>query len=415
LAINDLFFSYWKTKSKQLANKGIFLQIENHKIQKMQQLNDFEDIRSYNDQDVQPALARLLKEPMFLKASKYLHPTWSEDYLKTQFSKITTIKDFQKSVIHASVSSVIEKSTNGLEHSGIDNIPKEKACLFISNHRDIILDSAFLNIILFDYGYETTQIAIGDNLFIYPWITDFVKLNRSFVVQRGLPRNEKVLASRKLSAYIRHSVVRENISVWIAQREGRSKDGNDRTHPGLLKMLGISGAEGFYEKYNELNIVPLSVSYEFDPCDGLKTMELIGRANQTYKKTQEDDLKSMYTGIVGMKGRVHISFNEILDEEIKTIADTAPPSVQLDVLADLVDEYIISSYKLWPNNFIAYDLLNGTERFSDKYKDEEMIFFKDYMNEKLKAVQQYGTDAVRIFLEMYANPVKNQLALGKEL
>jgi hypothetical protein len=381
----------------------------------MQQADYFEDIRSYNDSDVRPALERLLKEPVFFKAAKFLHPTWSEEIIRSEFSKISTIRDFQKSVIHSSVLSVIEKSTNGLEQSGLENLPKNKPFLFISNHRDIVLDSAFLNIILFDHGYETTQIAIGDNLLINPWITDIVKLNRSFVVRRDLPRNEKVLASRKLSSYIRHSIVQQNTSVWIAQREGRSKDGNDRTHPGLLKMLGISGPDNFYEKYHELNIAPLSISYEFDPCDGLKTMELLGRANQTYKKTREDDLKSMYTGIIGMKGRVYYSFNTISDEELKIIADTAHVSDQLEVLADLVDESIISSYRLWPNNFIAYDLLHGTERFSDKYQYGEMIFFKDYMNEKLKSVNQNSTDAVRIFLEMYANPVKNQLGRGKEL
>jgi hypothetical protein len=381
----------------------------------MQQNNEFDDIRAYDDRDVKPAIERLLNEPMFMKASRYLHPTWSDDIVRSQFSKIKTIRDFQGSVIHASVNSVIQNSTNGLEHSGLENIPKDKACLIISNHRDIVLDSAFLNLILFDNQYETTRIAIGDNLLIYPWITDVVKLNRSFVVKRGLPRNEMVLASRKLSAYIRYSITKENTSVWIAQREGRSKDGNDRTHPGLLKMLGISGPEGFYEKYKDLNIVPLSISYEFDPCDGLKTMELIGKASQTYKKSKEDDLKSMYTGIIGMKGRVHYAFNEILDEEIKAIADTAQKSDQLDVFADLVDEYIITSYRLWPNNFIAYDLLNGSEQFADKYDYGEMILFKDYMNEKLGSVSVQGPDAVRIFLEMYANPVKNQLALGKEL
>ncbi len=376
---------------------------------------EFEDIRSYNDQDVLPAIQRLLNEPMFIKATQFLHPTWSAEVIKAQFSKIKTIKDFQGSVILATLKNVIANSTKGVTLSGLENIPKDKACLFISNHRDIVLDSAFLNLLLFDRGYETTQIAIGNNLLIYPWITDVVKLNRSFVVKRGLPRNEMILASRKLSAYIRHSITQENSSVWIAQREGRSKDGNDRTYPGLLKMLGISGPEDFYEKYKDLQIVPLSISYEFDPCDALKTMELVGKANGTYKKSPEDDLRSMYTGIVGMKGRVHFSFNKILDEEIKAIGEMAQKPDQLDVLADLIDDNILTSYQLWPSNFIAYDLLFGSENFTDKYQYEEMMFFKDYMNEKLKSVPVYGPDTVKVFLEMYANPVKNQLALGKEV
>ncbi len=376
---------------------------------------EFEDIRSYNDQDVLPAIQRLLNEPMFIKATQFLHPTWSAEVIKAQFSKIKTIKDFQGSVILATLKNVIANSTKGVTLSGLENIPKDKACLFISNHRDIVLDSAFLNLLLFDRGYETTQIAIGNNLLIYPWITDVVKLNRSFVVKRGLPRNEMILASRKLSAYIRHSITQENSSVWIAQREGRSKDGNDRTYPGLLKMLGISGPEDFYEKYKDLHIVPLSISYEFDPCDALKTMELVGKANGTYKKSPEDDLRSMYTGIVGMKGRVHFSFNKILDEEIKAIGEMAQKPDQLEVLADLIDDNILTSYQLWPNNFIAYDLLFGSENFTDKYQYEEMMFFKDYMNEKLKSVPVYGPDTVKVFLEMYANPVKNQLALGKEV
>lgn len=380
----------------------------------MQQNFDFEDIRSYNDGDVKQTIEKLLKEPMFLTATKFMFPSWTDEIIKSQFSKINTIKDFQGSVIQASVNAVIKNSTYGLECSGLENIPKDKACLYISNHRDIVLDSAFLNLKLFENGYDTTQIAIGSNLLIYPWITDFVKLNRSFVVKRGLPRNEMVIASRKLSAYIQHSINQENTSVWIAQREGRSKDGNDRTHPGLLKMLGYSGPESFYENYRNLNIVPMSISYEFDPCDALKTMEIIGKANQTYKKTPEDDLRSMYTGIVGMKGRVHIAFGEILDEELKLLAETAPKADQMDVFAELMDDYIVSAYHLWPSNFIAHDLLNGTEQFSDKYKAEELNFFKDYMNEKLKTVPVYGPDAVRVFLEMYANPVKSQLAIGKE-
>jgi hypothetical protein len=380
----------------------------------MQEYNDFEDIRSYTDADVKPAIERILKEPMFLKAVKFMFPNWTDEFIHQQLSKLNTIKEFQGSIIQASVNATIKNSTDGLEFSGLENISKDQAYLFISNHRDIVLDSAYLNILLFNNQFDTTQIAIGNNLLIYPWITDFVKLNRSFVVKRGLPRNEMVVASRKLSAYIRDSITKQNTSVWIAQREGRSKDGNDRTHPGLLKMLGYSGSDNFYDNYKALKIIPMSISYEFDPCDALKTMELIGKANQTYKKTPEDDLRSMYTGIVGMKGRVHIALNEVLDEELKVISETAPKADQMDVFADLMDEYIVSSYHLWPSNFIAYDLLHGSEQFADKYKTEELNFFKDYMNEKLKTVPVYGPETVKIFLEMYANPVKNQMARGKE-
>lgn len=377
-------------------------------------MHEFDDIRCYDDQDVEMAIQRLLREPFFIKAVRFLHPDWTEAMIKSEFSKIKTIRQFQQSVIYSTVDTVMKRTTNGVTHTGLENIPADKPCLYISNHRDIVLDSAFLNIILFQNGYDTTKIAIGDNLLIYPWIVDLVKLNRSFEVKRALPRNEKIIASRKLSAYIRHSIVAEKTSIWIAQREGRSKDGNDRTHPGLLKMIGATGEQGFYEKFRDLHIAPLTVSYEYDPCDALKTLELIGRANQTYRKKPEDDLKSMYTGIMGMKGRVHFSFSHVLDEEIKAIEEMAPKNDQFEVLADLLDNHIHSSYHLWPNNYIAYDLLTGGETFKDNYSDNELNFFKDYMNEKLNSEQVYGPDAVRIFLEMYANPVKNKLALQEQ-
>jgi len=373
-------------------------------------MSEFDDIRCYYDEDVEPAIQRLLSEPFFIKAVQYLHPDWTEEIIRSEFSKIKTIRQFQESVIYATVNSVLKKTTAGVTQTGLEQIEKDKPCLYISNHRDIVLDSAFLNIILFNHGYDTTKIAIGDNLLIYPWIVDLVKLNRSFVVKRSLPRMEKIIASRKLSAYIRHSILHEKTSVWIAQREGRAKDGNDRTHPGLLKMIASSGSEDFYENFKEIRVAPLAVSYEFDPCDALKTKELLARANQSYTKKPEHDLNSMYTGIMGMKGRVHFSFGPPMDEEIKAIAEMASKNDQFDVLADLLDSHIHSSYRLWPSNYAAYDLLTGGESQAANYTEADLNFFKDYMNEKLNSAQVYGPDAVRIFLEMYANPVKNQLA-----
>lgn len=373
-------------------------------------MSEFDDIRCYYDQDVEPAIKRLLGEPFFINAVQFLHPEWKEEAIKSEFSKIKSIRQFQESVIYSTVNSVLKNTTTGFTQTGLESIPKDKPCLYISNHRDIVLDSAFLNITLFKHGFDTTKIAIGDNLLIYPWIEDLVKLNRSFVVKRGLSRMDKIIASRRLSAYLRHSIVNEKTSVWIAQREGRAKDGDDRTHPGLLKMIASSGSGAFYEDFRELAIVPLAVSYEYDPCDALKTKELLERANHTYTKKPEHDLNSMYMGIMGMKGRVHFSFGGALDEEIKAIAEMAPKNDQFDVLADLLDHHIHTAYHLWPSNYAAYDLLTGGESQAANYTDAELNFFKDYMNEKLNAAQVYGPEAVRIFLEMYANPVKNQLA-----
>lgn len=373
---------------------------------------NFDDIRAFEDRDVKAALGRLLDEPAFLKAVQFIFPQWTKPVLEEVFSKIESIRDFQSSVIYSVVQQILQRSVTELSFSGLENLRRDSAYLFISNHRDIILDSAFLNNLMYENQFDTTRIAIGNNLLIYPWITDVVRLNRSFVVKRDLPRNEMVEASRKLSAYIRYSIAEQGVSVWIAQREGRAKDGNDRTHPGLIKMLGISGDGSFYDNYKAINLAPLSISYEFDPCDGLKTAELIGKANLVFKKSEKDDLISMYTGLVGKKGRVHYAFNILPEQEIQRVAEIQNKNDQMKSMAELIDGVIIGNYRLWPTNFIAFDLLQGENKFENEYTRQERDFFVEYMNEKLKIIPEYGEQARTVFLEMYANPVKNKLALN---
>lgn len=374
---------------------------------------DFENIRSYRDEEVQPVLQRLLKEPAFIQAVNQIHPQWDRSMMNQVFSEIKTIRQFQGEIIYATLQKIIKSSTKGLTASNYDLLEKKKGYLFISNHRDIVLDSAFLNFILYDKGFETTQIAIGSNLMIYPWIEDLVKLNRSFIVERNVPKHDMYQASLKLSTYIRQSLEDAQVSVWIAQREGRAKNGDDRTQPGLLKMLGMSGSGSFTEDFSNLNILPLSISYEYDPCDGFKVLELLGKADNTYQKTIQDDLKSMYLGITGPKGRTHFTFGRTMQKEIKDIAGITNKNDQLQELSRQIDRQIHQNYQLWPSNYVAFDILQKTTQYQSFYSQEDKAYFKSYMEKKLNAVGQNNDQGQKLFLEMYANPVINKQEAGE--
>ena len=366
---------------------------------------NFEDIRSYNDAEVNQVLNKLIKEPAFIKVVKHIYPEWSEEKTKAAFSNINSIHEFQDRIIYNTVKKIINTTTCGLYSDGLNSLSKENSYLFITNHRDIILDSAFLNFLLFDNGFNTSQIAIGDNLLIYPWITDIVRLNRSFIVKRNLSRNDFFTESKKLSAYIRQSITRQNVSVWIAQREGRTKNGNDETNPALLKMLDMSGQNDFLVNFSDLNIVPVSISYEYEPCDEFKVRELV---NPDYKKSIEDDLQSMYSGIFNNKGNVHYHFSSVLHDELQEVKEIKNKNDQLKLIANQIDDQIYQGYKLWPNNYIAYDLLNNTRKYQDEYNEDEKQAFNNYRDNLLKVVPGDPEVKAKVFLDIYANPVRNK-------
>lgn len=274
----------------------------------MEQTHDFEQIRPFTDDEVAPVIEQLCNEPYFVGILGYIFPGMAANDVLSRLKTIKTIDEFQEKFIIPFLSNLMKNTTEGVTADGVDKLSKKGGYLFVSNHRDIILDSALINIKLHEKGFETTEIGIGDNLLIYDWITDLVKLNKSFVVKRNLPVRQMMAASETLSAFIRHSIVKDKQNIWIAQREGRSKDGNDLTQSSVLKMFNLSGRSDMVENFKELNIVPVSISYELDPCDYLKAYQSqLKRDDENYQKSQREDLVHMNTGLNGRKGRVHLS------------------------------------------------------------------------------------------------------------
>ena len=382
----------------------------------MQVPGDFEDIRSYRDDEVKPVFKRLSEEPFFLRLIEFLYPDRAPNAFLEQLLSLNSIADFQTQIIRPYIQDrIIEKTCSEVVIKGLKHLNRKKAYVYISNHRDIILDSALLNVLLSLHNFECTEIAIGDNLLIYPWITDLVKLNRSFIVKRSAPRREMVENSKILSAYIRHKITEENRSVWIAQRQGRAKDGDDRTQEGLLKMLHFSQASDSVAKsLKELKLVPLSISYEYDPCDHLKARELLLKnENPEYKKTGQDDLESMETGMKGFKGRVVFQIGKPLGKSLDKIDFIQHKNEKFQALARIIDQRIHRNYHIFPNNYIATDLLNDNIHFSSKYSDAEKEQFEEYLHKKIQMIGINHLDPSflrKAFLEMYAFPLRNYLA-----
>ena len=285
---------------------------------------NYDDIRPYTDKEVRSKMKLMLKDPAFDKVLMHMFKVRPKvNVVKLQLRMLRSIRQFQGTFIYDILRRIVSNTTNGLSSRGSEKLDNDKAYLFISNHRDIILDAGLLNFLIFEKGMNTTQIAIGDNLLLYDWIKHAVKLNRAFVIKRGLPPRELMKASMKVSKYIRKSILDDNMSSWIAQREGRTKDGNDKTQPSVLKMLNLSSKKSISEGFNELNIVPVSISYEIEPCGLAKMKELIKKEHYGQLKTSKDDLKSMSMGMFNPKGRIRFNFGEPLKidfEEVKTKA-----------------------------------------------------------------------------------------------
>jgi len=371
---------------------------------------NFDDIRPFNDSEVDEHIQLLLQDAYFQHILEYIFRDAEKiEKAKLMLSNIHTIKDLQFKFVYQLVNDLIlTRSTDGLTSSGLERLDKNKSYLFISNHRDIILDSAILNYLIVLEGMNTTEIAIGNNLLIGKWIEYAVKLNRAFVVRRNLPVREMLMASKKLSEYIRRNITQKNNSVWIAQREGRTKDGNDKTQIALLKMLNLSNIKEYSEGFKELQIVPLSISYEIEPCGTSKVDELYKRQTEGFEKTQEDDLRSMGHGLVNPKGRVHFAFGEPIINQIDSFAKETTINEQIEKLGQHIDQQIYQNFKLWPNNYIAEDMLNGTNNNSDLYTEDQYNKFKNILEKAVSEIQG-DTEIIRtMFLQMYVNPILNQ-------
>ncbi len=388
-------------------------------------VNNYDDIRPYHDGELGPVIERLLEEPIFYKIMKWVYPSLGKSVIQGMMREISTVEEFQEQVSAPAFKVVSQLTTSGLTFSNIDFLEKEKAYLFLSNHRDIILDSALLNVSLMERGYKTTQIAIGDNLLETPVVRDIVRSNKNFIVNRNINAKEVFHYSLRLSNYIRKTIQEDNTSIWIAQREGRSKDGDDRTASGLLKMFTMSSSKSMEDSLLDLNIVPMCVSYEYDPCDVMKANELVQkRMFGRYEKKPGEDFRSMMKGLTGHKGRVHISVGSFMSGAIEQMRGIQHKNDKVQFLANAVDSEMHRIYKLWPTNYVAYDLLYGTKEHKEYYTNIQRITFSNYIRgcvitsgimRRQEGLPKEGyAKAIReTLLEMYANPVANKIALNK--
>ena len=371
---------------------------------------NYDDIRPYEDHEVNHYINLLLKDEIFMEVLQFIFQDEKKmQEAKKVLSKIQSVSELQLTFMYPLVKNwIIDKTTSGVTWSGLDALDKTKSYLFISNHRDIILDSAILNYIIVSAGMNTTEVAIGNNLLIYDWIVHVVKLNRAFVVKRNLPVRELLMASKKLSTYIRESITKRNRSVWIAQREGRTKNGFDQTQQALLKMLNLSNKKDFVEGFKELQIVPLSISYEREPCGISKVEEIYKREREGFEKTEKDDLKSMAFGLTRPKGRVHFSFGKPIDAPLTEFAKAENVNESIQQLANYIDQRIYKNYKLWPNNYLAADLLSGKNEYADKVEDATREKFSELLEDLVQTIGNGDIERQQeLFIQMYANPLCN--------
>jgi 1-acyl-sn-glycerol-3-phosphate acyltransferase len=378
-------------------------------------VTNYNDIRFYEDKEVHDALRDYVKHPMIKSLLQFTFPDLSYDKIEERVLTCNSIRDFQTQIIYLTVQKVLEKSSEGLSYSGFDKLDSEASYLYISNHRDIVLDTCLINCVLYEADLRMTASAIGDNLVQKPFLLALSRLNRNFLVKRGLGPREMLKSSQKLSEYIRQLLLEEKRSVWMAQREGRTKDGNDHTQQGVLKMLAMAkGEDNLTEYFNKLKIVPISISYEFDPTDVLKLPEVLAKRMQTiYTKSANEDFKSILKGALGNKGRIHLTAGEPVSREVLQGIEQKSGSVneQLQKLTSYIDGRIHRNYKLWPANYIAFDLLNGSNMYANEYNEKHKRQFERRLTRR---VDLKNALEVNSYLLMYANPVTNQKNLLNE-
>lgn len=362
-------------------------------------------IRPYHDAEVHQAVKNACKHPYFKVLLQFTFPDKTTAQIEKILDGCTSIYDFQTRVIYKSVRNLLLKSSDGFSYSGFDKLDNTTSYLFISNHRDIVLDTSMLNVALYDHNKVMTASAIGDNLVQKDFLMELSKLNRNFLVLRGLPPREMLKSSKMLSQYIKglHDSGR---SVWIAQREGRTKDGNDLTQQGVLKMLGMARGDKSLSQYiKSLRIVPVSISYEYDPTDILKVPELLAKQRHIpYVKTPNEDFNSILKGALGFKKRIHISVSPLEDSAYKILQGAGSENECLQAFAKAIDKKIHLQYKLWPSNYIAYDKLNNTSKYESRYDAVELRQFDRRLERRVDVNDEMATVS---FLKMYATPVIN--------
>lgn len=375
---------------------------------------NFEELRPYYDSEVPNVMKRMIQDPIYYTLMEYLWPGISKEESIKKAGSVNSVRDFQTTFMSHAIWHIVNNTSDGLTWSGIEKLDKNKSYLYIANHRDILLDSAILQIIFDKEGFATSEITFGSNLMEKGFITDFGKLNRMFMVKREGTAKELYDISKQLSAYIRHTIKDKNVSVWIAQRNGRTKDGNDITQTGLLKMLALSNGKNFISNFSDLNIVPVSISYELEPCDFLKAQELhLSSLHSKYVKAQGEDLNSILTGIRQPKGKIHMSFGHPIKEELVEVEKTQNENEKYKLLSAIIDKQIYHNFKLYPTHYIAYDLMHGENIFHNSYTSQEKEKFGCYVEKGLSGIKGEKELLRQILYKMYSMPVENKLKLSK--
>lgn len=378
----------------------------------------FKDIAPYDNSEFRSKMEHLVKQPGFEHAIRYIMPDADYDQLVKNLLTIDNKNDFQQKIMLGILKMLEQKTTSGVTDSGLENIDDGKSHLFITNHRDIVLDASFLGLTMIRHGLPAQEVALGDNLLIFDWIEDLVRLNKGIIVKRNLRLTKALEAAKQLSGYIHYCIREKNESVWIAQREGRAKDSNDVTQESVVKMLALAGdSNDIATRLIELNITPTAISYEYDPNDYLKAREFLARRRDPeFKKSQHDDLFSMETGILQFKGKVHFSVCPCINSELEKMVGVTDKVETVRRVCAIIDRQIHKGYKIYPVNYIAFDTLNGDNAFAAHYTPEEVADFKAYLDRQLDKVdlpdvtpeeREFMRNAI---LKMYANPLRNQLA-----
>lgn len=380
---------------------------------------EFDDIRPYTDEEMPEQMSKLLEDEEFIQTLRYIYADIPIEKVIETIRKCRNAYEFQSVCVYPVIQQLLGKVSEGLEgdFTSVADL-NTNPHTFVSNHRDIVLDSALLDTLLIDNGANTAEIAIGDNLLIKPWIRQFVRINKSFIVQRSLSPRLLLMASAKMSRYMHFAVSEKKENIWIAQREGRAKDSNDRTQESVLKMMAIGGTGNIIDRLKNLNIVPLTLSYEYDPCDYLKAKEFqMKRDIPGFKKSKQDDLDNMRIGIFGRKGHIHFHVAPCINDWLDTLDPDTPKNELMSTIAHHIDHQIHLGYKLYPANYVAADMLLDATTYADRYTEEEAETFKKYLNERLSMIELPEPDTSFLrerLLTMYANPTFNKAAAEKE-
>ena len=378
---------------------------------------EYKDIAPFDDEQFSQKMEKLVNDPGFENAIKYVLPGSDFRELAATLRKIDNKEDFQKKVMLSILRRLEEGTTDGVTDSGLENIDLAQPRLYMSNHRDIVLDASFLGLVMIRHGLPAQEVALGDNLLIYEWIENLVRLNKGIIVKRNLRMTKALEAARQLCGYIHYCISQKKESVWIAQREGRAKDSSDVTQESVLKMLSLNGeSDNIAARLMELHLTPVAISYEFDPNDYLKATEFLARRRDPqFKKSQKDDLRSMETGLLKHKGRVHFSICTEINPALEPLLDSTDKVEIIRHACAIIDKEIHSGYKIYPVNYYAYDKLEGTSEFAGEYTAEQAHSYEEYFNGQLDKVRlEDVTKEEREFmleamLKMYANPLRNQL------